>query len=114
MEQNLNLTRIMITHDMSVVATSCNKIAVMYAGEIIEMGLVNDVLRSPKHPYTQGLIESFPSLKGQRNKLQAIAGRCRTFPRFMEIVYLLHVALRRISVVLMKSQALLIQPPSRG
>jgi peptide/nickel transport system ATP-binding protein len=74
MEQNLNLTRIMITHDMSVVATSCKKIAVMYAGEVIEMGLVEYVLRFARHPYTQGMIESFPSLKGERNKLQSIAG----------------------------------------
>jgi peptide/nickel transport system ATP-binding protein len=74
MEHDLNLTRMMITHDMSVVASSCNKIAVMYAGEIIEMGLVNEVLRSARHPYTQGLIESFPPLKGERAKLQAIPG----------------------------------------
>jgi peptide/nickel transport system ATP-binding protein len=74
MEHELNMTRIMITHDMSVVATSCNKIAVMYAGEMMEMGLVTEVLPDPKHPYTQGLIASFPSLKGERNELKAIAG----------------------------------------
>lgn len=74
MEQQLDMTRMMITHDMSVVATSCNKIAVMYAGEIMEMGLVQEVLSNPRHPYTQGLIASFPSLKGERNELKAIAG----------------------------------------
>jgi peptide/nickel transport system ATP-binding protein len=74
MERELNLTRIMITHDMSVVATSCMKIAVMYAGEIMEKGPVKDVLTDPRHPYTQGLIASFPSLKGERNQLRAITG----------------------------------------
>ncbi len=74
MEQELDMTRIMITHDMSVVATSCKKIAVMYAGEILEFGPVKDVLPAPRHPYTQGLIASFPSLKGEREELQSIAG----------------------------------------
>ncbi len=60
MEQELNLTRMMITHDMSVVASSCSKIAVMYAGEIVELGMVQDVLPNPKHPYTAGLIASIP------------------------------------------------------
>jgi peptide/nickel transport system ATP-binding protein len=74
MEETLNLTRMMITHDMSVVAASCNKIVVMYAGEIVEIGLVRNVLPMPKHPYTQGLIASFPSLKGQKSELRAISG----------------------------------------
>ncbi len=74
MEKELNLTRMMITHDMSVVAASCNKIVVMYAGEIMEMGLVRDVLLDPKHPYTQGLIASFPALRGERSELKAIPG----------------------------------------
>lgn len=74
MEKELNMTRMMITHDMSVVAASCNKIVVMYAGEIMEMGMTRDVLTAPKHPYTQGLIASFPSLHGERSELKAIAG----------------------------------------
>ncbi len=45
MEKELDMTRIMITHDMSVVATSCNKVAIMYAGELMEIGYVKDVLR---------------------------------------------------------------------
>ena len=54
MEKEMDMTRIMITHDMSVVATSCNKVAVMYAGEMMEMGYVKEVLKNPLHPYTEG------------------------------------------------------------
>jgi len=74
MEQTLDVTRIMITHDISVVAASCNKIAVMYAGEFMESGYVKDVLKNPKHPYTRGLLSSFPSLKGEKSKLTSIGG----------------------------------------
>lgn len=73
-EKNLETTRIMITHDMSVVATSCKRVAVMYAGELVEIGSVKDVLKKPKHPYTQGLLSSFPSLKGENGVLTAIPG----------------------------------------
>jgi peptide/nickel transport system ATP-binding protein len=74
MEQTLDVTRIMITHDISVVAASCNKVAVLYAGELMESGYVKDVLKSPKHPYTKGLLTSFPSLKGEKSKLTGIGG----------------------------------------
>jgi len=74
MEKTLDMTRIMITHDMSVVAVSCNKIAVMYAGEFMEVGMTKDVLSHPMHPYTKGLLQAFPSLKGEVNELKAIPG----------------------------------------
>ena len=74
MEKELDMTRIMITHDMSVVATSCNKVAIMYAGDLMEIGYVKDVLKNPLHPYTKGLLSSFPSLKGDREKLEGIPG----------------------------------------
>jgi len=74
MEKEMDMTRIMITHDVSVVAASCNKIAVMYAGEFMEIGKVEDVLKNPKHPYTKGLMVSFPSLRGKKEKIEAIEG----------------------------------------
>lgn len=74
MEKEMSMTRIMITHDMSVVAVSCNKVAVMYAGEVVETGLVRDVFKNPGHPYTKGLLESFPSLKGENGNLKSIPG----------------------------------------
>lgn len=74
MEKELETTRIMITHDMSVVATSCTKIAVMYAGEIVETGLVKNVMTKPQHPYTRALLKSFPSLKGENTRMESIPG----------------------------------------
>lgn len=74
METELDMTRIMITHDISVVSASCNKVAVMYAGELMEHGDTLAVLTNPKHPYTKGLLTSFPSLKGDKKELKAING----------------------------------------
>lgn len=74
LEQNLNLTRIMITHDMSVVASACKKVAVMYAGHILEFGDVKDILANPMHPYTQGLLKSIPTFKGEKQNIRGIAG----------------------------------------
>ena len=74
MESELKTSRIIITHDMSVVAASCNKIIVMYAGNIVERGLVSTVMTNPSHPYTHGLLQSFPPLKGERVVLKSIPG----------------------------------------
>lgn len=81
MEKELETTRIMITHDMSVVSSSCNKVAVMYAGEIVEFGYVKNVMVHPQHPYTKALLKSFPALKGEKRKMESIPGFCRAFPR---------------------------------
>ena len=74
MEKTIEMTRIMITHDVSVVASTCNKVAVMYAGQMLETGDVRDVLVHPKHPYTQGLMKSFPSFTGEKSELRGIPG----------------------------------------
>lgn len=74
MEEQISVTRLMITHDLSVVATSCKKIIVMYAGQMMEFGYVRDVLSNPMHPYTRGLIQSFPSLHGEKSDLKSIPG----------------------------------------
>jgi len=74
LEKKLKIARVMITHDVSVVASTCKRIVVMYAGELMEQGDVKDVLINPKHPYTQGLLNSFPSFKGERGKLEGIPG----------------------------------------
>jgi len=65
---------ILVTHDISVVAQTCNKVAVMYGGQIIEYGDVVQVLKSPNHPYTMGLKNAFPSLTGEKKELISIAG----------------------------------------
>ncbi len=60
-EEKLHLTRVLITHDMSVVANFCKKIAVFYAGRLMEVGYVEDVLVHPRHPYTRDLVKSYPT-----------------------------------------------------
>ena len=74
LEKDLGLTRMMITHDISVVATSCTHVAVLYAGRLMEVGPAASVLRSPAHPYTAGLMAAFPSLTGEKKPLQGIPG----------------------------------------
>lgn len=64
----------MITHDISVVATSCTHVAVLYAGRLMEVGQTAAVLRRPAHPYTAGLMAAFPSLREEKKQLQGIPG----------------------------------------
>lgn len=74
LEESLKLTRIMITHDLSVVCSTCKKIAVMYAGYLLEEGYVKEVLEDPKHPYTEELLNSYPSLDVDKETLTSIKG----------------------------------------
>jgi len=73
MRSRLGLSMLLITHDLGVVAEMADRVAVMYAGRIVEEGPVRAVLRSPKHPYTRGLIASLPGRSGDR-RLRAIEG----------------------------------------
>ena len=59
LEDEFNLTRIMITHDISVVSSTCNKVIVMKDGEIKEMGRTEEVLLNPQHEYTKELLEAY-------------------------------------------------------
>lgn len=74
LEKEIDMTRIMITHDISVVANSCKKVAVMYAGRMMEIGPIKDVIANPIHPYTQGLIKAYPALRGAKEDLKSIPG----------------------------------------
>jgi peptide/nickel transport system ATP-binding protein len=72
----------LITHDMGVIAEIADRVAVMYAGRIAEIGPVRDVLKAPRHPYTQGLMGSIPTLTGDSDRLVQIAG---SMPRLTAI-----------------------------
>jgi peptide/nickel transport system ATP-binding protein len=74
LKDELGLTLILITHDISVVAQTCESIAVMYAGKIVEKGLAGKVLKSPNHPYTMGLANAFPNLQDPDKPLISIEG----------------------------------------
>ncbi|HZE59172.1 MAG TPA: ABC transporter ATP-binding protein [Burkholderiales bacterium] len=64
----------LITHDMGVIAETANRVAVMYAGRIVEVGAVRDVIHSPQHPYTVGLMGSIPRIAAKRSRLVQIEG----------------------------------------
>ena len=64
-----------ISHDLGLVSTLCDRIYVMYAGEIVESGRRDEIFRAPRHPYTQGLIGSVPRLRGSARRLATIPGR---------------------------------------
>jgi oligopeptide/dipeptide ABC transporter ATP-binding protein len=65
---------LMITHDISVVSETCDRVGVMYAGELVEEGPIEEVFVQPEHPYTQGLLNAFPSLAGESSDLITIRG----------------------------------------
>jgi peptide/nickel transport system ATP-binding protein len=91
LKEKLGLAMMVITHDLSIVAEVCEKVAVMYAGHLVEYGDVASVFKEPLHPYTQGLLKAFPPMKGDRMKLTSIPGQppdlldppsgCRFHPR---------------------------------
>ena len=75
LKQSLNTSMILITHDLGIVAETCDLVAIMYAGEIIEKGTVEDLYESDKHhPYTTGLFLSIPSLTEESERLNPIDG----------------------------------------
>jgi peptide/nickel transport system ATP-binding protein len=74
MRDELGLSMIFITHNMGVVADICDRVAVMYAGQIVEEGEVGATFSDPKHPYTSRLLASMPRLHGPRKQLEWIPG----------------------------------------
>lgn len=75
LKQKMGTSMIMITHDLGIIAQTCDTVAVMYAGEIVEDGTVEDIFLGEKHhPYTTGLFQSIPKLNGDSKRLQPIEG----------------------------------------
>ena len=78
LKQDFNAAILMITHDLGVIAETAQRVVVMYAGRVVEHGLVTDIFDNPLHPYTQGLLNSVPVIgrraKYGRNRLQEITG----------------------------------------
>lgn len=69
-----NTSMLLITHDLGVVAQNCDYVAIIYAGEIVEYGTLREIYKETKHPYTEGLFGSIPSLAVEVNRLKAISG----------------------------------------
>jgi peptide/nickel transport system ATP-binding protein len=74
LQKKLDLSIILISHDLSMIAETANKVAIMYAGKVSEFGSSVDVFKDPLHPYTQKLIGAFPSILGTKKELASIHG----------------------------------------
>jgi oligopeptide/dipeptide ABC transporter ATP-binding protein len=91
LRQDLGLSLLLITHDLSVIAETCDRVLIMYAGAVVEEGAVETVFRAPRHPYTRGLMAAFPDIASDRRTLEVIPGAppdlrhlpagCRFHPR---------------------------------
>jgi peptide/nickel transport system ATP-binding protein len=91
LRDELNLSLILITHDLSVIAETCDRVLIMYAGRVAEEGSVREVFTRPRHPYTQKLLSAFPNIQADRRTLDVIPGSppdlrtpppgCRFHPR---------------------------------
>lgn len=91
LKEKLRLSMILITHDLSIISELCEKTAIMYAGKIVEKGDVASIYEQPLHPYTQGLLNAFPSIKEAKRRMASIHGTppdllqppsgCRFHPR---------------------------------
>lgn len=74
LREKYKMAMILITHDLGVVAETCDKVAIMYAGQIVEAGTVREVYLHPRHPYTRGLFDSIPKLDDDSSELIPIEG----------------------------------------
>jgi peptide/nickel transport system ATP-binding protein len=74
LQKNFSSSLLMITHNLGIIAELCQMVAVMYAGEIVEYGPVQEVFSNPKHWYTTGLLHAIPKLTGQKERLVSIPG----------------------------------------
>jgi peptide/nickel transport system ATP-binding protein len=91
LQEKLGFAVLFVTHDMSLVSHFSDRLVVMYAGQVVETGPTRAVFDSPSHPYTRGLLEAFPSIRGPRTALTGVPGRppelrnppsgCRFHPR---------------------------------
>jgi oligopeptide/dipeptide ABC transporter ATP-binding protein len=75
LRRDLGLSLILITHDLSVIAETCDRVLIMYAGRVAEEGTVDRIFREPRHPYTQMLLGAFPNIHADRRTLQVIPGQ---------------------------------------
>jgi oligopeptide/dipeptide ABC transporter ATP-binding protein len=75
LQQTFGMAILMITHDLGVIAETCRRVIVMYAGKVMEIASVNDLFHDPRHPYTRGLRESIPRIAHKGERLKVIPGK---------------------------------------
>ena len=96
LQSKLKLSWLLITHDLSMITETCNRLAIMYAGKIAEYGNLVDLYKEPQHPYTEKLLGAFPSIVGPKSELSSIPGfppdllvpppGCRFHPRCPKVM----------------------------
>jgi peptide/nickel transport system ATP-binding protein len=96
LQRRIGFAAVFVTHDMSLVSHFSDRLAVMYAGQLVEIGDTRALFADPKHPYTQGLMSSFPSITGRLRPLTGIPGSppdlarppagCRFHPRCPQVM----------------------------
>lgn len=74
LKQKMRLSMMLISHDLSIIAETCEKVAIMYAGKIVEYGDIVSIFKEPMHPYSQGLILAFPKIDAPKSPLLSIPG----------------------------------------
>jgi peptide/nickel transport system ATP-binding protein len=74
LKNELELSIILVSHDLSIIAGTCDRVVIMYAGKIVEVGPTEEIFHHPRHPYTQKLIGAIPRLKGEKGTLAGIPG----------------------------------------
>jgi peptide/nickel transport system ATP-binding protein len=109
LQKEFGLTILLITHNIGVVAEIADRIAVMYAAKLMELGEVNDVFAHPKHPYTQGLLHSVPNIKLDGGELYKMAGAppdlshpptgCRFHPRCPYVMDICRVEVPPLEII---------------
>jgi peptide/nickel transport system ATP-binding protein len=91
LRDKLGLSMILVSHDLSIIADTCDSVAIMYGGKIVESGDIVAIFKRPMHPYTQGLLGAFPSITSEKTRMVSIPGSppdlllpppgCRFHPR---------------------------------
>ncbi|MEC0227434.1 ABC transporter ATP-binding protein [Paenibacillus alba] len=109
LQKQMGMSIIMITHDLGVVSETCDRVAVMYAGKIVEYTAAGELFTNPKHPYTVGLLNSLPRADQDQEELQAIQGSvpspynmpagCRFAPRCPQARELCHTTVPELTDV---------------
>jgi len=107
--KKLGLTVLLITHNLGVVARTCERVAVMYSGRVIEESPVRELFKNPKHPYTQGLIQAVPKKETGRGGLIGIPGMipnlidppqgCRFHPRCEHAMDICHQQIPNMTII---------------
>jgi peptide/nickel transport system ATP-binding protein len=80
LQKQLDLSIILITHNLGIIAQSCDRLAVLYAGRVTEIGTTQDIFNNPQHPYTRGLMNAIPRPGSRGKKMAAIPGTVPSNP----------------------------------